>query len=211
MKKNKIIKKALTLGLVAALAIGITACGQSAKDTKAVSDKATTTAQKADKGSVKTLSGKYQIKGSKDQYYVFKDSKAYILKEGTYKLPSDEDVTLTYAASSETYKVKEGDDKGSYNLKHKSTLIPVTFKSGFDGLSGTDKFSGIYTIGGDKDWKYTFQKDGTFTEVNCMKAKVAKSSVTIAGSKYQWKTSANGKNILLQSNGHTIMTLIPSK
>ena len=87
--------------LVTATALMLSACGKEAaihdtteKANTHVSD--LTEAKAAETGSTKTLSGKYQIEGTENTFYVVESDKLSLVESGTYTFPSDGSVEIQY-------------------------------------------------------------------------------------------------------------------
>jgi len=64
-------------------------------------------------------------------------------------------------------------------------------------------------VGGSDTVDWYFAKDGSMSEISAIDADQKASKVSIAGSEYSWK-SDDGK-ILIQTNGTTVLTLIPAE
>lgn len=164
-------------------------------------------ANAAEKGSIDILSGKYAVEGASQTYYIFNGENCYCLKEGTYE-PQGDKIILQYGSDKGwDYEVTAGSKDRQYNLQRGTQLIPLTFKDGFDGITGKKLFGGVYQFGDSKTADWIFAKDGTMCEVNTLDTKVEDSTLSIAGTKYSWETS-DGK-ILVKSNDSTVMTLVP--
>ncbi len=166
-------------------------------------------AKDSDKGSMDTLSGRYNI--SKDgqvmegMEYVFLGDTYSITETGSYSLNAD-GVTLQHGANAEsTYKVTATDE--GYNLTiEPGILIPLVFKEGTDGLSGTDMFDGTYSMGDAQG--YIFHKDGSFETVSTDSLEVDKGTVSMGGQSYDWKPVENG--IELSTNGTVLYVFVPA-
>lgn len=176
-----------------------------------VSTNAFDAVKSAEAGSTELLSGKYAINDTKNKtYYIFGEDGSYLLRSGVYE-PQGEKVILQWGSDDGwDYEVSKASDN-SYYLMRNGQLIPLTFKDGFDGLTGKKLFSGAYLLGDNEsstvDW--IFAKDGSVSEVASMKAEVNGDTVSIAGTEFSWK--AENGIILIQTNDETIMTLVPAK
>ena len=134
-----------------------------------------TAARTADQGSTETLEGKYEVDGV---LYVFEDDTLYIIEEGEYYFDGDE-IVLNYAGAELAYAIQET-DYGFNLLAGESTLIPLVYMEGEDGLTASDLFDGIYAIQDAQG--YVFNSDGTLDIVIVHECDVKKKTVTFAGS-----------------------------
>ena len=165
-------------------------------------------AKESEKGSIETLSGKYAIDGTKNQFYVFQKNKAYILKEGHYRLGEIGKITISNSIEETEYKVSGGGKQGAYNLLSGGTLLPLRFYEGYDGVYGEELFSGVYTVNHNKKWKYIFDKEGNVFEIQRIKCQCNNGYLSLGNDDYSYHEK-NG-TIILQSNGTDMLRLIPS-
>lgn len=160
----------------------------------------------AKKGSVKKLSGSYQIKTAdgntiSDTRYVFSKDKLSIFQTGTYSF-SDGKITISYGGTETTYDIAETTD--GFNLTSgESTLLPLVYMEGADGLEKAENFDGVYSM---SNTGYVFHADGTLDIIGSQDCKITKKTVTFAGSEYDWK--AKDGTIILSTNGTEVMTLV---
>ena len=157
-------------------------------------------ARKVSKGKADTIDGKYDVNGIT---YTFDGKNATIVMDGKYEF-TDKGIKLGYSGTEEkTYEITETDE--GFNLMAEGTLLPLVYMSGDDGLTGSDLFSGVYSMGLQG---YVFTKDGSLAVVNVYDdLKVKDDSVTFAGQTYDYR-SKDGK-IILSTNGTDVMTLVP--
>ncbi len=160
-------------------------------------------AESSTKGSIDTLEGAYKLEGADHITYIFDENKMTIVETGSYKISKGK-IKLTYGENKETeYDVTE--TEAGFNLIHKSTLIPLVYMEGTDGLTGDTEFDGIYSM---SDVGYVFAKDGSLKVVTVHNdLKVKKNKVSFADQNYEWR-SDDGK-IIISSNETDVMTLIP--
>ena len=163
-------------------------------------EQALANSQSVQKGTLDTIDGKYDISGTT---YTFADGVATVVMDGTYQITSGK-ITLAYTGVDEaTYDITETDT--GFNLLHDSTLLPLTYMSGTDGLTGSELFDGVYSMG---DQGYIFDSDGTLTVLDVYDdLTVTDSEITFAAQTYDWRV--DGDSIILSTNGTDVMTLIP--
>ena len=188
--------------LVTAAVLTLTACGQQAaihdtteKENTHVSD--LTEAKAAEEGSTETLSGKYQIEGTSNTFYVIADDKLSLVESGTYSF-ADDQVTIQYGNNSPvTYAIEEVESGFNLTVEEQSILLPLEYMEGTDGLNKGKPFSGVYGVinGGPG---YVFYKDGTIEVVTTHDAEVTEDSISFGGLEYTWKAK-DGKILFYDS------------
>ena len=157
-------------------------------------------------GSVKKLKGAYQIQtnGSviADTKYVFSKDSLSIIQTGKYSF-ADGQITISYGGTETTYEITETTD--GFNLTTgESTLLPLVYMEGTDGLTGSENFDGVYSM---SNTGYVFHADGSLDIISAQECDISKKTVTFAGSVYDWETKDD--SIVLSTNGTEVMTLVP--
>ena len=162
----------------------------------------------ADKGSLKTLSGKYSPENSKNTIYVFADDTLSVIESGTYEF-TENGIKLQYGSNSELeYNIIETDDGFTLSANDNVILLAVKYMSGTDGLTGTEAFDGVYSMGDTQG--FVFHKDGTVDSISTQYAKIEDGSwkqKTADMGEYQFEEK-DGK-MEITTNGTHIMTLVP--
>ncbi|SFQ51813.1 hypothetical protein SAMN02910358_02611 [Lachnospiraceae bacterium XBB1006] len=126
-----------------------------------------------------------------------------IIETGTYKLNKGT-ITLSYGTNEDVeYSINETD--AGFNLIHDTTLIPLVYMEGTDGLTETEAFDGVYGI--DNGPGFLFKKNGTLNVITTHECEIKKDTVSFGGATYNWEAK-DGK-IELSSNGTKVMTLVP--
>lgn len=160
-------------------------------------------ANAADKGSADTLSGSYTVDKLANTRYVFAENTMALIETGTYKMEKGA-ITLSYGTNAETkYTITETD--AGFNLIHDTTLIPLVYMEGTDGLTGAESFDSVYGI--ENGPGFLFCADGTLTVITTHECEIKKDTISFGGATYNWK--AKDGNIELSSNGAKVMTLVP--
>ena len=157
-------------------------------------------------GSTKELLGAYNIQTSAgmiaDTKYVFSDDTLSIIQTGTYSF-ADGKITISYGGNETSYDITETTD--GFNLTAgDSTLLPLVYMEGTDGLTESELFDGVYSM---SNTGYIFSSDGSLDIISTQECSVDKKTVTFAGSEYDWE--AKDGMIVLSTNGTEVMTLVP--
>ena len=181
-----------TILLVGAMALTLTACGKETaihdtteKENTHVSD--LTEAKAAETGSTTTLSGKYQIEGTENTFYVVESDKLSLVESGEYSFDGENEITIQYGNNSPvTYTVEENESGFNLTVEEQSILLPLEYMEGTDGLNKGKNFDGVYGVvnGGPG---YVFYSDGTIELVTTHEAEVTKDSISFGGLTYTWK------------------------
>ena len=182
--------KRFIAGVLIALTLTLTACGQ--KPIHDTSTKANThtadlsSAHAAETGSTKTLSGKYQIEGTSNTFYVVEEDKLSLVESGEYSFSGDQ-ITIQYGNNSPvTYTVEETEAGFNLTVPEQSILLPLEYMEGTDGLMNGKPFDGVYGVVNDGPG-YVFYSDGTIEVVTTHEATLAKDTISFGGLTYTWK------------------------
>ncbi len=165
-------------------------------------------AKQSDKGSLDTLSGRYNMSRDGQVYegleYVFMKDTYSVTETGTYSMSAD-GITMQHGALPETtYKIEQTD--GEYRLTNDAgNMIPLTFKEGTDGLSGSSAFEGTYSMSASQG--YIFHSDGTMETINTDSFELDGNTVLLGVDRYDW--NASGTGIDISTNGTSLYTLVP--
>ena len=170
-----------------------TACGQAPiHDTTEKSnthEQDLSSAHAAETGSTTTLSGKYQIEGTQNTFYVVESNKLSLVESGEYSFDGENEITIQYGNNSPvTYTIEENETGFNLTVPEQSILLPLEYMEGTDGLMNGKPFSGVYGVvnGGPG---YVFYSDGTIEVVTTHDATVTKDSISFGGLTYTWKAS----------------------
>ena len=178
--------------LVTATALMLSACGKEAaihdtteKANTHVSD--LTEAKAAETGSTKTLSGKYQIEGTENTFYVVESDKLSLVESGEYSFDGENEITIQYGNNSPvTYAIEENETGFNLTVEEQSILLPLEYMEGTDGLSDSKPFDGVYGVINNGPG-YVFYSDGTIEVVTTHEAEVTEDSISFGGLSYTWK------------------------
>lgn len=184
------MKRFIAIVLIAG-ALTLAACGQAAiHDTSTkenTHEQDLSSAHAAEPGSATTLSGKYQIEGTSNTFYVVEDDKLSLVESGTYEFGTDGSVEIQYGNNSPvTYTIEENEQGFNLTVPEDSILLPLEYMEGTDGLSDSKPFHGVYGVvnGGPG---YVFYKDGMIDVVTTHEATLTKDSISFGGLEYKWK------------------------
>ena len=141
-----------TILLIGATALMLSACGKEAaihdtteKANTHVSD--LTEAKAAETGSTTTLSGKYQIEGTQNTFYVVESEKLSLVESGEYSFDGENEITIQYGNNSPvTYTIEENETGFNLTVEADSILLPLEYMEGTDGLMESKPFSGVYGV-----------------------------------------------------------------
>ena len=205
--------KRFIAGVLIALTLTLTACGQkpihdtSTKENTHTAD--LSSAHAAETGSTKTLSGKYQIEGTQNTFYVVESDKLSLVESGEYSFDGENQITIQYGNNSPvTYQIEENETGFNLTVPEQSILLPLEYMEGTDGLMDGKPFSGVYGVvnGGPG---YVFHSDGTIEVVTTHDATLTKDSISFGGLTYTWKAK-DGK-ILFYDDGDDkpAITMVP--
>lgn len=204
--------KRFIAGVLIALTFTLTACGQkpihdtSTKENTHTAD--LTEAKAAETGSTTTLSGKYQIEGTQNTFYVITADKLSLVESGTYGFAGGQ-ITIQYGNNSPvTYTIEENEKGFNLTVPEQSILLPLEYMEGTDGLMKSKPFDGVYGVVNDGPG-YVFYSDGTIEVVTTHEAEVTKDSISFGGLTYTWKAK-DGK-ILFYDEGDDkpAITMVP--
>ena len=184
--------KLKTILLVAVVSLALTACGDAQTSIHDTTQKENTheedltAAKDAETGSTKTLSGKYEIEGTENTFYVVESDKLSLVESGEYSFDGDK-ITIQYGNNSPvTYAVEETEAGFNLTVKEDSILLPLEYMEGTDGLTGTEPFDGVYGVVNNGPG-YVFYSNGTIDVVTTHDAEVTDKKIAFGGLEYTWK------------------------
>ena len=89
-------------------------------------------AHAAETGSASTLSGKYQIEGTQNTFYVITSNQLSLVESGEYSF-ADDQITIQYGNNSPvTYTVEEVESGFNLTVPEDSILLPLEYMEGTD-------------------------------------------------------------------------------
>lgn len=225
-----------TMGICAALLAS--GCGLSnenedlsAQDSSAVlsvgaEDASDPIRKNAEKGSLDTFDGKYQVQDADGVCYYFdEDGLCYYVQQGTYSFSHDlnadgveaDMIAMQFDTQSAptNYTIEQEQEqlilKTTYSGAESETSMELAFVTGVDGIAEMEPFEGIYSAFSSEDYRYEFHSDGTFYMILEESYAIDGSTLTLSafGNSLTYDYEVVDEKIQLTSDGVEIAVLVP--